>query len=269
MNTLHLAARLKRGAGLDDEGLHTLVAAVRRIDVVPARDPLALDAAPSDAALLLLDGWACRARILDDGKRQITDVFLPGDIIRLDAAVRDDPLEAVSACSVGLVAQRHLTDALDAAPALRRALQWSALQGETILRETVVNIGQRRGPSRVAHLICEVRARLHAAGVCDPASDAVPWRLTQADMGDALGLSTVHLNRMLGELRDNDLIVFGSRQIRIPNPSRLAAFCGFRPGYLAPRLPGRTIETTAYDRTAGTPSPSRATDRLPVPAEAH
>ena len=113
---------------------------------------------------------------------------------------------------------------------VRRALWWATLVDEAVLREWLVNIGQREAPERVAHILCELLLRLRAVGLADGDSYELP--ITQEELGDTLGLSTVYVNRTLQALRAENLITLKSGHVVILDQARLFEFSGFNPNYL-------------------------------------
>ncbi|WP_336492928.1 Crp/Fnr family transcriptional regulator, partial [Methylobacterium nigriterrae] len=115
-------------------------------------------------------------------------------------------------------------------PRIARAFWWEALVGVAIVREWTVNLGQRIGLEKVGHLLCELFIRLRAVGLVEHNSCSLP--LTQADLADATGLSNVHVNRVLQELRSSGLILLKDRRLTIPEMSALQVVSLFNPNYL-------------------------------------
>ena len=115
-------------------------------------------------------------------------------------------------------------------PRISRALWWCTLVDEAILREWLVNMGQRRAEQQAAHVLCELLVRLQAVGRATDTAYAFP--LTQTEFGEALSLSVVHVNRSLQHLRKKELIVLKDGMLTIPNVLRLKEFAGFNPNYL-------------------------------------
>jgi CRP-like cAMP-binding protein len=115
-------------------------------------------------------------------------------------------------------------------PAIARALWWAALVDEATLREWLVNIGRRAAAERIAHLLCELLLRLRAVGLANGDSYALP--ITQIELGDTVGVSSVHVNRSLQVLREAGLITLKGGQLVILDATRLQEFSGFNPNYL-------------------------------------
>jgi CRP-like cAMP-binding protein len=196
---------------------------------------------------ILLDGWAARYKIIEEGSRFISALAVPGDICDLDA-LRFDKLDyGVTMLSAGTVAilSRQRADALFAChPAVANAFWSLALAENSILTEWCASIGRRSALQRVAHLLCELLLRLTAIGKADAHGYDLP--LTQEHLADTLGLTAVHVNRTVRSLRSMDLVTVQSRRVTIHDWAGLSALCRFRPAYLhletvdeefAPELP--------------------------------
>ncbi|MGH1574377.1 Crp/Fnr family transcriptional regulator [Methylobacterium sp. P31] len=171
--------------------------------------------------------------MLGDGLRQITELVLPGDICHphIGLVAADYSFSTLSPCTLAEIDPAELASAVEDYPDVRRALRWSTLQAESILREMVTNNGRRLATARIAHLICEVFARLRAAGVLEGNNCA--WPLTQEALSEVTSMTSVHVNRSLKALRDAGLIVPKHHVMRVPSIERLEEFCGFRPDYRA------------------------------------
>ena len=150
----------------------------------------------------------------------------------------DHSIAAVSPCKLVDI-PREMILRLAERPAIARALWWASLVDEAILREWLVNMGRRPAEERLAHLMCELLMRLRAVGLADGGRYELP--MTQADLGDTLGLSTVHVNRVLQALRAKDLVELKSRTLVLLDPDRLMDFAGFNPNYLHLDRAGRAM----------------------------
>ncbi|MGN6489651.1 MAG: Crp/Fnr family transcriptional regulator [Devosia sp.] len=182
---------------------------------------------------LVRDGWACRYKTLEDGRRQIMAFLLPGDICDLDAFLTHETDHSIAAITPVTLAQinRDEFDALsDSHPHILEALRWASMVDGAIQREWTVNLGQRDASERLAHLLCELFVRLETAGLTE--GDACDFPLTQSELGEATGLSTVHVNRTLRELRDAGLIVLKDRTLRIPDIASLKRHAMFNANYI-------------------------------------
>jgi CRP-like cAMP-binding protein len=141
----------------------------------------------------------------------------------------DHTIATLSPCKVVHIPRSRILE-LTERPAIARALWWAALVDEATLREWLLNVGAREADERVAHLLCELLLRLKLVGLVNGASYALP--ITQADLADTVGLSTVHINRVLQRLRAKNLIEFSHQRLVIPDVAALNAFSGFDPNYL-------------------------------------
>ena len=189
---------------------------------------------PPDHVNVVVSGWVARYKILGDGQRQIMGLMLPGDLCDLHAFVlkaMDHSLSAVGAAEIAMLPRRDVASILETRSALTAALWWCSLQNEAILREWITSLGRRDAYRRAAHLLYELYTRLSVAGVAvdEPGFD---FPLTQTDLSDALGLSVVHVNRVLQRLREEGLIVLRRGRLIIPDPDALAQAADFDPSYL-------------------------------------
>jgi CRP-like cAMP-binding protein len=174
--------------------------------------------------------------------RHIMAYLVPGDFCDLHVLIlkaMDHNIGTLSACSVVKISARRILEMTER-PALARALWWATLVDEAVLREWLVNIGQREAPERLAHILCELLLRLRAVGLAD--SNCYELPITQEELGDTLGLSTVHVNRTLQALRAANLITLKGGHVVILDPDRLFEFSGFNPNYLHLREAGARIK---------------------------
>lgn len=221
--------------------LDRLVSA-RRIQLGPRMEIMAEGDRPRHVHVIL-DGWACRYRELSDGRRQIVAFCLPGDLCddRVLALQRmDHSLGSLTDVALGQVSPAALENLCAAHPRIARAVAWSSQVQASLQREWTVNLGQRDAVGRVAHLLCEIHLRLRLVGLAGPEGCEMP--LTQAELGDATGLSTVHVNRVLQELRAARLIVLKDRALTIPNLAALHEAARFDGAYLHADREGRHLD---------------------------
>ena len=184
-------------------------------------------------AFLINSGWALRYRAFPDGRRQIINFLLPGDAFGLGAIVLSRPdhnISAITPVSVSPIAPEALLGMMREHPRLGAAFLWSAAQEEAVLREHIVNIGRRSALQRTAQLLVELLVRLAGVGRARHGRYAFP--LTQAMLADALGLSTVHMNRTMRRLHHERLIHVSARHIEIVDVHALCGVAQFSPGFL-------------------------------------
>lgn len=250
-----LARKLEGLAKLSIEDHRLLADATARSRLVERKQALVHENDMPESVHVILEGFACRTKHMPDGSRQIVAYVLPGDFCDLHAWLLGSMGHAVttlSDCRVAEIPRRMLATML-ARPALADALWRSTLVDEAVLREWVTNNSRRDAEKRIAHLICELCVRLRRIGLVDGHAFNLP--LSQEDIADTVGLSTVHTNRCLQALRAHNFIRLKNGELDILDPRGLELFCDFRPDYLhaARRQPG------AFDMSgdlAGAPMPA-------------
>jgi CRP-like cAMP-binding protein len=181
---------------------------------------------------LMIEGWSCRYSIVDDGRRQITAFLVPGDFCDVHITMMgrmDHSIGALGRARVAFISKDLMAEVAER-PALTRSLWWASLIDEGILRAWLVNMGRRDAYDRVAHLICELEARLKSVGI--GSADRFELPLTQEDLGDALGLTPVHINRVLRRLRERNLMTLSNKTLTIENLPELRRQSGFDGRYL-------------------------------------
>ena len=182
---------------------------------------------------LILEGFTCRYNILASGQRQIFSFHVPGDIPDLQSLhieVMDHSLGALTPCRVAFIPHAAIDELLRTRPRIARAFWRETLIDAAIFREWLASVGRRTAYQSVAHLICEIYVQLLAVGLAGGLNFELP--ITQEELGDALGLSAVHINRVLQELKVARVIASNRRQIVIIDWERLKAAGDFDPGYL-------------------------------------
>lgn len=214
---------------LDDK--RALNSVIRNIRNVPAHVDLATEGEKPDSVHLILEGFACRYKLTAEGNRQIMAYLLPGDFCDMHVMVlkqMDHSIATLSPCAVVDIPRDRIL-ALLQRPTLSLALWCAALVDAAVLREWLVNVGQRRAGQRLAHVLCELLLRLRIVGLADNSYD-LP--LSQKDLADTIGVSNVHLNRVLQDLRREDLVSLKDEVLVIKDIDRLMEFSGFNPNYL-------------------------------------
>jgi CRP-like cAMP-binding protein len=182
---------------------------------------------------LLFEGFACRYKELADGQRQIMELHMPGDFLDLHGFLLkeiDHQVGALTAVRFALIPHDALRRITETQPHLARMLWFSTLLDAAIHREKIMSIGRRSAIARVAHILCELRLRLGIVGLANEEGYDLP--LTQADIADATGLTSVHVNRMLRKLRDAGLLTFRGAHVSIHDWERLKQVAVFDPTYL-------------------------------------
>ena len=214
----------------DEQAVH---AVCRNARDVPARRHILSEGEQPDHVHVIVDGWAARSKTLPDGTRQIMAFLLPGDICDLHVTIlgaMDHDIVALTDAKVAYVPHQAMEDLPRDRPELGRALWWATLVDEAVLRSWIVNIGRRNAHQRIAHLLCELHARLKLVGLADEDRFSLP--LTQEVLADAHGLTPVHVNRTLQAMRRNGVIELSERMLTILDVGRLREEAGFDPNYL-------------------------------------
>lgn len=230
--TARLALRLARYAPLNTEDKCALEAEAMNIRRFGARDNLARQGEPVERIFIIVEGFACRYKLLPDGRKQIVAFMLPGDLCdtrTFSLPVMDHSIGAMSTVDA-IVLTAAAARRLESAPGLARVLARNSLVHQSIAREWMINIGHRTSFERLGHLLCELFERLYAVGLVHEGTCEIP--LTQPDVADTLALSAVHVNRTLMELRRSGLVSFQSKQLIIHDYASLQRAAGFDPNYL-------------------------------------
>lgn len=223
-----LFARLGRSHGVCEGELASLRMAASEIRTFGADQTISAEGIRSERIHAVIDGWAARVKILENGSRQIPMLMLPGDICDL-AGLHLDRLDfgtvAITRCIVMTFERERLRAAIDRGGKLRDAFaRMMAVENARAMQWTVC-LGRRTARERFAHLICELSARLNAVGAAQGDSFAFP--LTQEELADVLGLTAVHVNRTLQSLRSEGLIQWGEQRLTIANRAALARLGAF------------------------------------------
>jgi CRP-like cAMP-binding protein len=237
-NTQPLIRKLESIGALseqDREAIASLPVQVRDLD---ADEDVVREGDVPSACCLLLDGFMHRYKVLPDGKRQILALHTPGDMPDLQSLFLkrlDHSLAASVPSTAGFIPHEALRTLMRKFPTLAELLWRDTLIDAAIFRAWIESLGRRSALGHLAHLLCEVFTRLRAVGLTQDHSCSLPF--TQAELGDALGLSSVHVNRTLQELRGEGLIEFRSSRLTILDWARLQEVAQFDPAYLHLREP--------------------------------
>ncbi|HEX2140578.1 MAG TPA: Crp/Fnr family transcriptional regulator [Woeseiaceae bacterium] len=205
---------------------------------------------PSDCNLLL-SGIVCRYKIVLDGKRQIMSFHCAGDVFDAQSFIletMDHSIGTLTDCSVGVIPHGTMLEITEGFPRIARAIWKDTLVDAAIFREWMTNIGRRSAYARIAHLLCEQYVKLKTVGLTK--DHEFPWPITQGEIGDALGLSNVHVSRTVKELRKADLVAFKAGWLTINDWEGLKAAGEFDPGYLHLRpAEGAARKSDGHDRS--------------------
>ena len=228
-----LIRKLASLAVLTDGDQDVLETVSRVAKTVPAGTDLIREGDRPDGVYLVMEGIACRYKLRSSGARQIMAYLVPGDFCDLDVAylkAMDHSLATLSACRVVRIDLDTISDLTENHPSIVHALRLATLVDEATLREWLVNLGRRSALERVAHLLCELLLRFEAVGQVSSDSYALP--IHHRDLADTVGLTSVHLNRTLQNLRDEGLIGLEGQQVKILDLPRLTKLAEFKSNYL-------------------------------------
>jgi CRP-like cAMP-binding protein len=228
-----LFKRLQTVADLNAEDRAELHHLCRNVGTVHAKKDISSEGDRPQRVHLIVKGWAASYALLPNGARQITGFLIPGDFGDLHVTVlghMDHGIVALTSCKVSYIDGDELDHVALRNSRLTCAMLWSTLVDEAVLRQWVVNVGRRDAHSRIAHILCELHARMSMVGLVDADRLALP--LTQTDLADATGLTAVHINRTLQRLRKEGLIEVGSGMLKIMDVGALKEAGGFDDAYL-------------------------------------
>jgi CRP-like cAMP-binding protein len=228
-----LIRRLKIIANLSEEDERRLADLCKEVGTVAAKHDIVSDQERPEHLHLILRGWAARYKVLAGGERQIVGFLIPGDFADLHVTIlgqMDHSIVALTPCRVAYIDSRAIDRLTLENSRIARALWWSTLVDEGVLRNWVVNNGRRDAYARIAHLLCEMHARMKMIGLVE--NDRLDLPLTQEELADATSLTGVHTNRTLQRLRADGLIELRSQVLTINDVGGLQRAAGFDPTYL-------------------------------------
>jgi CRP-like cAMP-binding protein len=182
---------------------------------------------------ILLEGLMCRYKDLYNGERQITELHVPGDFVDLHSFPLkrlDHNVMSLVPCKIALVPHERLQAITETHPHLTRLLWFMTTLDAAIHREWELSLGRRTSLARIAHVLCELHARFQVVGMTQGDSYKLP--LTQFDLAECLGLTAIHVNRTLRELRMSRLVTFRNKTVVIENFVELARTAEYDPNYL-------------------------------------
>ncbi len=232
-NVFPFVRKLESIVALDENERAALLELPLQVATLRADQDIVRERDRPSRSCAVLEGFACTFKVTAEGKRQITAFHIAGDIPDLQSLhlkVLDSSVGTLTPCRVGFIQHEALHDLCDRHPRIARALWRETLIDASIFREWTVNIGRREAYARISHVLCELMARMEAVGLTKNHSCELP--ITQGELADATGLSNVHVNRVLQELRRDGLIVFRGNTLEIPDREKLNEAGEFDPTYL-------------------------------------
>jgi CRP-like cAMP-binding protein len=232
MITVHLK-KLRRRTEVSSEEERAIRSAVAEVRQVRADELVVRNGEYLNSSIILLDGWLARSKDLPGGERQVTELHIAGDFPDLHGFTLkrlDDDITALSDCRLAVVPHERILAITEKFPRLGRVYWFSTNVDAAIQRELSLSLGQRSAISRMAHLFCELYLRLDIVGRTRDNGYAFP--LTQRELSECLGLTVVHANRTLQELRRRGLVDLENRHLTIRDRRGLEVVAEFDPTYL-------------------------------------
>lgn len=228
-----LARKLAAYVVLSDTELEILAEFEKRKRRFSQGHDLIYEGQGNQSAYILSDGWACSYKLLPNGSRQIVDFQIPGDFLGLRSMLlrtADHNVEPVTVIEASEITSEDLIEAFSATPRIATAILWATSRDEAMVVEHLVNLGRRDAAQRTVHCLLELGMRLRLVGIGTASGYACP--LSQYLLADALGLSAVHVNRVLRQLREDGLLTFQKGKVEFLDLERLIGFADFDRTYL-------------------------------------
>ena len=227
--------KLETFSPLSEDDKRFIASLTRRADLLPTDTDIIREGDEPIDVKLVETGTAFRYKLLNRGQRQIVGFLFPGDICDLHAsllAAMDHSIASLTATRIVRISRSDVALLLER-PAISRALLMVTLVNESIARDWLANVGGRRAEQRLAHLFCEWHLRLELVGLTNGGECEFP--LTQLQVGDTLGMTSVHVNRSLQSLRAEKLISLRNKRLTILDAARLRHLGGFTAAYMHTR----------------------------------
>jgi CRP-like cAMP-binding protein len=228
-----LIKRLRTYDAISDEDIETVNALPISVRDYPAGRAVVRDGDRPRECCLVIEGFCARSKTLADGKRQILSIHIPGeipDLMSLFLHVMDHDLVTLTAAKLGFISHETLQQLHRRNPSVAEMFWRDTLIDAAMFRECIVNVGQRPAPSRLAHLIMELRERLRVVGRLSGKSLEMP--LTQEEIGDALGITGVHANRVIRQLREEGVLELQRGRVTILDEHKFVQLADFDDRYL-------------------------------------
>ena len=228
-----LINKLKRLGRLDSTDVASIASLPSRTEAGRSGQFLVKEGQRVEACCVLLQGYACRSKMTQEGRRQIVSFHMAGDILDLQHFLlqqADHNVQLITAATYAWIPVEALLSVARTRPNIAEALWRDSLIDASIFREWVLNVGQRDSKTRIAHMLCEFAIRRSAAGLGSPDQFELP--MTQEQIADATGMTTIHVNRMLSELREQGVIRRKKRTIEIVDWGEMRHIADFDPAYL-------------------------------------
>ncbi|MFT4117540.1 Crp/Fnr family transcriptional regulator [Bradyrhizobium sp.] len=228
-----LVRRLRVSSGISDEDVREIEALPIAVRQYRAETPVVRDGARATECCLIAEGFCARSKTIASGRRQILSIHIPGeipDLMSLFLHVMDHDLTTLTPSTLGFISHETLQKLHRRRPAVAEMFWRDTLIDSAMFREWIVNVGQRPAPSRLAHVMIELRERLRVIGAVDGNSFEMP--LTQEQIGEALGITAVHANRVIKLLRQDGIVDLHRGRVTVLDERKFLELADFDGRYL-------------------------------------
>jgi CRP-like cAMP-binding protein len=225
--------RLSKTSALDESCVEALIRLPVTVREFRANRPILREGDRASQCCLLADGFCARSKTTRDGRQQILAIHIPGDIPDLQTVhlnVMDHDLFTLTECRLGFIAHDDLKGLYRDQPRLADIFWRDTLIEAAMFREWILNVGQRSAPNRLAHVVVELRERLKLVGRVDGASFEMPLR--QEQISEALGITAVHVSRVIKQLRKDGVLDFHRGRVTVLDDQKLEELAQFDGRYL-------------------------------------
>jgi CRP-like cAMP-binding protein len=228
-----LIRRLRTTSAVTDEDIKAVDALPISVREYAAERTIVGDGQQATECCLIIKGFCARSKTTSEGRRQILSIHIPGeipDLMSLHLHVMDHDLSTLTLCTLGFIHHDALRLLHRRQPNLADMFWRDTLIDAAMFREWIVNVGQRPAPARLAHVIVELRERLKVIGRIEGNRFEMP--LTQEQIGEALGITAVHANRVIKQLRQEGIVAFHRGHVEVLDENKLMELAGFDDRYL-------------------------------------
>lgn len=228
-----LIRRLRTSSGISEEDIKEIQALPVTVKDYPAERAVVSDGERATECCLIVEGFCVRSKTTSDGKRQILSIHIPGeipDLMSLFLHVMDHDLSTITPCTLSFIRHETLQRLHRRRPVVAELFWRDTLIDAAMFREWIVNVGQRPAPARLAHVMIELRERLRVIGRVEHNSFDMP--LTQEQIGEALGVTAVHANRVIKQLRQDGIVDFHRGRVTVLDEGKFLELADFDDRYL-------------------------------------
>ncbi|WLB59061.1 Crp/Fnr family transcriptional regulator [Bradyrhizobium japonicum] len=228
-----LVRRLRTSSGISDDDVKEIEQLPIAVRQYPAETPVVRDGERATDCCLIADGFCARSKTIPSGKRQILSIHIPGeipDLMSLFLHVMDHDLSTLTPCTLGFIRHETLRNLHQRSPSVAELFWRDTLIDSAMFREWIVNVGQRPAPARLAHVMIELRERLRVIGRLDGNGFEMP--LTQEQIGEALGITAVHANRVIKQLRQEGIVELHRGRVTVLDERKFLELADFDGRYL-------------------------------------